>query len=112
VSPVERARRALVDCGLAVKAPAEAIGPCKAPYLVVYDGGVAPSGRKVGLHIIGVAAFVPLERRAELEQLIQSAQAAMAKLDFIPRGSPAGEAIDEGFRAHTMSIEYAALRAL
>ena len=112
MSPVDRARQALTGAGFQVYRPAEAIGPCTQPYLLVYDAGLTPVNRALGSRAVGVAAYVPLGRQAQLAPTLCAAQNALAAAGLRPRGSLQGEGVDETFRAHTQSIELTALCAL
>jgi len=110
--PVERARQRLLSAGFTVCRPGEALGPCKAGYLVVYDGGQAPRTRAAFEQAVGVLACQPLGRQALLAPMLRQAQAVLIEAGLKPRGAPGPEAIDEGFRAHTQSMEFTALCAL
>jgi hypothetical protein len=112
MNPVERARQALAGAGIPVYRPGEAVGPCRQAYLVVFDGGLAPRTRATAERIVGVIAFVPLGRQAELEPLIREAAQKLAGIGLKPRGSAGPEAIDEGFKAHAQTMEFGALCAL
>lgn len=108
----EKALAAVAAAGLDAAKPGEKIGPCKSPYVVVYNGGVIQASRVTGYRVIGAVAFVPLGRRTELDEMLQSAAAALAGIGMRPRGSPSAEGIDEAFKAHTLSTEYIAPCAL
>jgi len=108
----EKALQSLKAAGLDATRPGEKVGRCSAPYVVAYDGGTQPISRATGYRVIGVMGLVPLGRRVELDPLLRTAGTALAELGMRPRGSPAGEAIDDAFRAHTQSIEYVAPCAL
>lgn len=111
MSPFERALQALAGAGIPVYRPGEAVGPCRQAYLVVFDGGVAPRTRATAERLVGVSAFVPLGRQAELEPLIREVARRLTEIGLKPRGSAGPEAIDESFKAHAQTMEFAALCA-
>jgi len=112
MSPLERAFQALAGASIPAYRPGEAVGPCRRTYLVVFDGGLAPRTRATAERLVGVSAYVPLGRQAELEPALHEAALRLAAVGLKPRGSAGPEAIDEGFKAHTQSMEFAALCAL
>ena len=112
MSPVERARRALSDAGYAVYRPGEALGPCRAAYLVVFDGGTAGAAGGGVKRAVGVMACAPLGQPAALFGMLTGAAAALAPLGMKPRGAAGPENVDEAFRAHTQTIEFVALCAM
>jgi hypothetical protein len=112
MSPLERAIQALEGAEFPVYRPGEAVGPCKKAYLVVYDGGLSPRTRATAERLVGVGAYVPLGRQAELEQVLRKAARRLTAAGLKPRGAAGPEAIDEGFKAHTQTMEFAALCAL
>ncbi len=111
MSPTERARRALSRAGFTVARPGEALGVCKAAYLVVFDGGTTPLTRAGALSTVGVAAYVPLGHEAELAPLLVGVSDALIKEGLTARGAAQPEAVDEAFRAHTQTVEFTALCA-
>jgi hypothetical protein len=112
MSPLERARQALQNAGLSVYRPGEAAGPCKAAYLVVYDAGWTPLQKGQALRAVGVAAFAPLGQQQVLAPMLSAASGALRARGLAPRGAAGPEGIDEGFRAHTQSLEFTALCAM
>jgi len=112
VNPVERARQALLGAGFTVCRPGEALGPCKAKYLVVYDAGLTAKNKALAERVVGLVACVPLGRHEELGPMLREASAHLAEEGLSPRGSAGPEAVDEGFRAHTQAVEFTALCAL
>ena len=107
----ERARRALSRVGFTVTRPGEALGVCKAPYLVVFDGGTTPLNRAGALSTVGVAAYVPLGRQGELEPMLLHVRAALENEGLTASGVAQPEAVDEAFRAHTQTMEFSVLCA-
>jgi len=109
---IDKAEAALKAAGLDVARPGQRTGLCKAPYAIVYDGGMEPVNRVAARRVVGVMLLVPLDRRDQLDPLVRTAQTALTALKLKPRGTPQGEALDEAFRARTQTIEYTALCAL
>ena len=109
MNPLERAREALSGAGIPAYRPGEAVGPCRQAYLVVFDGGLALGTRMTAEHLVGVSAFVPLGRQAELEPALREAARRLQAVGLRPRGSAGPEAVDDGFKAHTQTMEFAAL---
>ena len=112
MSPVERARGALLGAGYAVYRPGEALGPCRDAYLVVFDGGTAGAAGGGVKRAVGVTACAPLGQSDALFDMLSGATAALAPLGMKPRGAAGPEGVDESFRAHTQTIEFVALCAM
>lgn len=112
MSPVERARQALLDAGYVVYRPGEALGVCRAVYLVVFDGGTAGTIGAGVKRAVGVMACAPLGQSNALFGMLSGAAAALAPLKMKPRGAAGPESVDEAFRAHTQTIEFVALCAM
>ena len=112
MSPVERVRQILKGAGFTVYRPGEALGPCKDGYLVVYDAGLTARNRVAAERAVGVIACQPLGRHEALDPMLNKARALLIEAGLKPRGSAGPEAIDEGFRAHTQSLEFTALCAM
>lgn len=66
-------------------------GPCKAPYIVVYDGGCAPqpgTRGRLGSRALNLMALVPIGQEAALKTTLDSAARALSAVHGI---HPSGE---------------------
>lgn len=104
---------ALDSAGLAVHLPGQYDGVCKAPFVVVSDGGTVPTGKTTGVKRFLVTGYVPLGRLTDLRALLASSQAALHGVPAIrTTGEISQEDIDEEKAAHFASMEFAALCSL
>jgi len=104
---------ALKGAGQAVYLPGQFDGVCKAPFVVVSDGGTVPTGKTTGIKRVLVTGYVPLGRLTDLRALLASSQAALRAIPAVKTtGEISHEEIDEDRAAHFASMEYAALCSL
>ena len=112
----DRAREHLEKQGLRCYKPGIAVGVCKAPYVVVRDGGSyaqgMSGGTSIGYRIVTVYCYVPREN-GNLAALVAEAKAAMKALrsQLMATGNEGPEMIEQDYDARSQSIEYRVMRA-
>ncbi len=107
----ERAFDALQAAGLEARVPANAVGECKAPYLVVQDGGVQPTGKTTGRRMILIHALVPNNQPGKLPTLLANARMAMRAVPSLRITATGEETVDDDLKAIRASLTYTALCA-
>lgn len=95
--------------GFDVYAPAQKIGECTSPYLVVKnDGSYQHANFSTDRDMYVIYCYVPKMRYSELEPLVQSVKDAMRELyPMIQRyGQQLPSYYDDSVQAHYIGIEY------
>lgn len=107
----DKAIAALKAAGLDARPPANYPTECKAPYLVVQDGGSAPISKTTCKRAVVIYGFVPYAQPAKLPELLASAKAAMRDVGALRLTDSSEETINDAFKATTASLTYTALCA-
>lgn len=99
----------LKEKGFDVYPPAQKVGDCTAPYLVVKnDGSYNHVNFSTDRDMYAIYCYVPKLRYSELEPLVQKVKVAMKEL--YPMIQPYGQQLpsyyDEAVKAHYIAIEY------
>ena len=112
----ERAKAQLKAQGILCYDPGIAVGPCRAPYVVVCGGGAYAQGMSgsasIGYRIVTLYCFVP-RVDGNLPALVGKAKAAMKQLtgQLQPTGNEGPEMVEQDYDARSQTIEYRVLRA-
>lgn len=109
----EEMYQALADAKIDVYLPGQYQGACKAPYVVLSDGGVISMGKSTGRRSFWVTGYAPVSRPMALKPLLAQVRSALAPLKT-PRtsGEISPEDYDEESQAVFAAIEYTALCAI
>lgn len=102
----------LKAAGLDARKPANYAGECKAPYLVVQDGGEQPGGGKTTCkRAVVIYGFAPYTQPGKLPTLLEDTRAALGALPALRLSATSEETIDDSFKAVTANLTYTALCA-
>lgn len=107
----DKAIAALRAAGLDARKPANYAGECKAPYLVVQDGGVQGYTKSTCKRAVALYAYAPYTQPQRLEELIASAKAAMEAAPALRLAAREEEQVDDAYKALTAKLTYTALCA-
>lgn len=107
----EKAIAALKAAGLDARKPANYVGECKAPYLVVRDGGDQPGGKTTCKRAVVLYAYAPYNQPVKLTTLLADARVAMGQVRALRPAATGEETIDNEYKAITASLTYTALCA-
>ena len=107
----EKTILALKAAALDARKPANHLGKCKAPYIVVQDGGTKPVGKTTCVRVVALYAYVPHNQPAKMPELLSSIRAAMATVPALTLAQTGEETTNEEFEALATSMTYMALCA-
>lgn len=107
----EKAIAALKAAGIDARKPANYVGECKAPYVVVQDGGDQPGGKTTCKRVVTLYAYVPYNQPAKLPTLLANARNVMRQVRALRLSATGEEGIDNEYKANTASLTYTALCA-
>lgn len=106
---LEVIKQTLRSDGLSVYDFAEKVGTCKAPYVVVYDGGVEVTpGTKgmYGAHAYEVVCLTPYGDVAGLHSLEAQVRGAMRAMPQLRLSSSGGTGVEQTYQARAVSLVY------
>lgn len=110
---LEKILRAIRAAGLAVYLPGQKDGRCTAPYVVVADAGVTPTGKTTGVRVFYVTACVPIGAPLKMAATMAAAKEALRALPGLrDTGEVSGEDIDEEAQCRWVSAAYHAMVSL
>lgn len=106
--------KALISAGIQVKRPGTHEGICHTPYCVVQQHGTYPFAATIhqGYTLYLIHIYVPLDRYTALEQMCALVRHALSKTSLRPTGNESAAEILDNYKAHTMSLEYMAMREI
>lgn len=106
---LEAIKTGLRDSGLTVYDFAEKIGVCKAPYVVVYDGGVEviPGTKGMyGRHTYEVVCLTPYTDVSGLAHLEARVRRIMSAFRQLRLSSTGGTGVEQNYQARAVSLVY------
>lgn len=95
--------------GFDVYSPAQKVGECTSPYLVIKnDGGYLHPSYSTTVDQYSIYCFVPKNKYSELETLVRNVKISMKELYpmFQIYGQELASFYDDTVKAHYISIEY------
>ena len=103
----KRIYRRLREAGFEAYSAGQHSGMCRAPYVVIKDGGQRAFNAALLCSVVEILAYFPAERFSEMEEYVRGVKEALAGLDFLKAtGDETPVFLDERKRAYTTGVKY------